>query len=1166
MSKNKIIFLRKIFIVINGIFLSTNISYALRVEPYYDSELESVFEDKEVPATLKVLEDSEKDGIKKGDILYRNSYKDLDYYSPIPPSTVKKDLNNGRHAGWGPWKMDANKVYRGIETTYYYQYGRLTKQSVVETDDGTVGGAQSVGTLPAGTNIEILGIRNKYVYFDMSKHSGLSKLGTTGIGRVSENNIQSTSSRISLVYTGYSDRSKPLISNFKPIGKYQNNMRSFLKGVVPGHYVNPNRTDVPIDIRGKNGEWRYLGYNAKGEPLDNPYFTTDASNFYNISTLAGYPLRYTPWNPNDNDPNGGETIKQQAYDRFLIRGGSYQYDVESKYQAIKREVINRLVREGHITSQSDYINRLSLKTHPAKQPTILLGQMKNAVNYRVGILPLESGLRDIYIKKMTIYEQESNKKVAQWSCDINGGCPATRGTVKKNGLYSVEIILSNGANSYMIKDTLESQFGFIYNASNVYNDLPFFKTFNRKTMRNGNKGSMYSTINSDSAPFRENFYVSTTGTIDIYGYVGSSHNGVDNLKYHNDLGVIRLSVVEDIINEDDDNTCEITNNGTKKICGKGDMYPYGVKIFSKTENGKWVYYKTINGISPDVPITGLIPGYEYRLVYNMLYDGDEILEYTWIPSVQDNPNTPNINEYREGYWGNAKRLTYKVPIKYTVEKYSGGIRETDILNSSGYGFLVASYDQFDVKDIPIYDNVMVGYYVDIFMFQHPYVKTTVSIDSNAINSRINTNRNNDTFTITHADNFDISVSNLKVTPSTTFVSGNERINYNVTYNANLLTPSYVGLEQYETVVDTAININGQTYYVKDHLLKGTTYNNQMTHTIENVSVPSSGIVSVNVNMNYNKTSYESSNFSNNIATEIVVLKKVKNPSTGNISDKVGTADTLNSNNASKGGDANNNCLVPRLRNTWTTTHSRVQWNSTAINYNKISNNAPVTFRKYTTSYKNTSEATVTYEEQFGIKNIYFRSKYTKDKKYGNDGWVDLLNSTQKDLAIIQAGYGFELKVVTNYSTDAFTKKTWNVWNDGVSGTRVSNMNTKANYGMEDIFVELPGTDSTRKILSSTGYEGTILGLNSSKTLSGNTVTWTYTVKPKVTVGIKEAPKIFIPENMKDGDYTLKIYTPPVPGVGSINKKTYSAMCDRKEVVIKVRGSAMNDLNSHNTQI
>ena len=50
--------------------------------------------------------------------------------------------------------------------------------------------------------------------------------------------------------------------------------------------------------------------------------------------------------------------------------------------------------------------------------------------------------------------------------------------------------------------------------------------------------------------------------------------------------------------------------------------------------------------------------------------------------------------------------------------------------------------------------------------------------------------------------------------------------------------------------------------------------------------------------------------------------------------------------------------------------------------------------------------------------------------------------------------------------------------------------------------------------------------------------------------------------MKNGDYKLKIYTTPVQGVGSVNKNQYSALCDRKEVTIKVDGAATDDLNSN----
>lgn len=1158
------------------LILSNNISYAIGVEPYKIKGIENIFWDEDVPAALRVT--SAGDGLSVGTILYRNSYKDLDYYSPIPPYSLQgtiSDINNGKYNDWGPWKMSANQTYRGVESTYYYTSCRLTKESTIYTDtgNGSSNSTQSVGKLPLGTNIEILAINNGYVYFDLTKHPTLSRKGATNVARVSTSNVSYTSSKIPLVFSGYSNSN--MLTNFKPVGKYTDTMKSFHKGIRTGEYKNPSY--APSVVAGKNGEWRYLGYNAQGEPLDNPYFISDSPGFQNISGFYGYPFRYTPWDPYDVREEG-ESNQLTAYQRFAIGGKTFKYDKDSKYRSLKQDVINRMVSEGHIYSASDYINRLSLRTYPTKQPTILLGQRKNDVYYRVGFMPLQSGLRDLYVKEMKVIDESNNSTIATWSCGINGGCPATTGTVEKGKRYTIQIVLANGANSSLIKNTLEAQVGYMYNASKTYTDLPFSKTSNSKVLRQGNKGAMYNTVNSTSNPFEDSLYVSTTGTIDVYGYVGGSHTGVDNLRYDNDLGAIRLKVKsvhgEDI--EDDtnklpcsvnasDTACKITNGGNTKICGGGDIVPDAIKIFSKTEGGKLVYLHEIGKSSPTIR-EALIPGYEYRIVYSAFYRGTDIREYDWIPPVQDDPNTPNVNEYKDGYWKmRPEAKTYRVPVNYYVEKFSGGTRDIDSISKTGYMYHAhGDLNDRSRLDIPMYNGTMLGYYVDIFMYEHPYVKTSMTIGLK--DSRVNGNECNDTLSTIAKDNFDIAISNLRVTPSTSYVGNNQKVNYNVTYDATLTTPSYVKLEDYETTINTAININGQTYYVKDHLLKGNTYNKNITHSIKDVAVPSTGSVTASVNLNYDKKSYETSDFSNNMASTTVAVKKIKNPSSGSPSDTVKPNDTLNSNNPNKGGDANNNCLVPRTKNTWTSTHGKITWSSKDITYNKISNGAPVTFKKYSTSYKNTNEATETYQEQFGITKILFRSKYTKDKKYGNDGWVDLLNSSQKDLGIIQAGYGFELQVETAYSTDAFTKRTWNVSNNGSSGTRVSGLNTEPNYGLEDIFVELPGNDKTRKILSSTGYEGTTLGLNATKKVSGNTVTWTYTVKPSKSVGIKETPKIFIPDTTKDGDYTLKIYTPPVSGVGSINKKTYSALCDRKEVTIKVKGSAMNDLNSHNTQI
>lgn len=1152
-------------------FFNSNISHALDVEPYKIPGVENAFWDEDVPSAL-ILK-SAGDGLAKGTILYRNSHEGIDYYSPVPPESLQgtiSDPNNGKYNNWGPWNMTSNNTSRTITSKYYYATAKLKKTATIYTDNGSgsASGSVSVGTLPTNTPIEVLAIQGGYVYFDLTKHPTLERKGITNVARVAESSVTYTSSKQTLVYSG----SSVLLQNFKPMAKYTNNMRSVLKGIVTGRYKNPSY--APSAVKNLSGEWRYLGYNAEGEPLDNPYFITDMPSYQSLAHCYGYPWRLTPWNPNDKE--SGESNPSYAYQRFTIGAKSFRYDTDSKYASLKQGVIDRMVREGYIKSASDYKSRISLRTFPTKQPAIISGQRKDNTLYRVGFMPLEGGLRDIYIKRMTVKEEISGQTIATWTCGVNGGCSPATGTVEKGKSYIVEVVLANGANSELIKNTLEAQIGYVLDSSGASTSMPYANTRNRKALRLGNKGNMYGSIHSESAPFSDKLYVSKEGTIDVYGYVGGSHTGVDNLKYDNDLGVIRLTTknapppptqtppTESCSVSSGTTSCTITNGGNTKICGGGDLRPYAVKVFSKTENGKLVYLHNYGESSPVIR-EAMIPGYEYRVVYNVIYEGSTVYEYDWIPGTPDNPDTPNINEYVPGRWSSGRIKEYEVPIKYSIEKYSGGPRDLDAITKYEKGFYVVA-DPNDRSDltIPMVNGAIIGLYADIIMYQHPYLKTTFNI--NLQNSRINPNGCNDSMTVVLNDNFDISVSNLRVSPSTTYTdSAGKKVNYNITYDANLTTPSYVQENQYQASINTAIKIGGNTYYVKDQLLKGSNNNKNITHIIEGVTVPASGQVTVSVNLNYDKKSYETGNYSNNIASTNVNIVKVKDPGLGSPTDTVKTPDSLNSNNANKGGDANNNCLTPRTKNTWTSTHRKFSWNSNVISYNKISSGAKVQFNKYYTTYNNLNEATETYTEEFGIQKILFRSKETREKKYGNDGWVDLLNSREAELAEIKAGYGFELQIVTKYSTDALSKRTWTLSNNGASGTSVSALNGKPNYGLEDVFLELPGTSTTRKILSSTGYGSTTLGLISSKKVTGDTVEWTYTIKPANTVGIGETAKIYIPSETKDGDYTLKIYTPPVPGATSVNKKTYSALCDRKEVIIKVKGSAMNDLNSHETQ-
>lgn len=1141
---------------------------AVQVTEYRLPGIDDVYWDPDVPTALKVTDDSgAQDGIPRGTILYRHTHQNIDYYSPVVPETLigtPADQNSASFRSWGPWNMRANQESNTFPSRYYTTQVRVKQDTKAFTDWGVASNSPNAGTLRAGTIIDVLSITDyanrgyptrDWIFLETGKY-GLNNT-QTGVARINASLVDFINPKVDTLHPNWNTNfgGKYYLHNFKSKGKYVNTAMSNHIGLTDARYQNSPY--APDGLANMKGEWRYLGFNAEGDALANPYFPADNLSFTGNAKMYGYTWRTKPWSQQSDI---------SAYNKFTKNGTiNFKYDDNPKYAYLKEEAVQKLYNTGDlktdINSSPSYFaqNKISLRSHPTKQSIVFEGQDAKTIENRTVMIPNE--LRDLYVKSIVVEEMDSGKQVASYSANSNGNGSIGTGAVKKGQVYKVKVILGNGANSLPIKDSLESLIGFTYNAGSVNTSMPIGSVYDKQTLKIGNKGGLTGNKDSSSTPFEFMLSVNPnqSGHMDLYGYVGPSHVGVDNLNYGNDIGYIRLNIED---NPNPENGCEVV--GDTKICGSGDLVPYGIKVFSKTENGKLVYEQRYGESSPLVK-EAMIPGYEYRVVYNLIYNGDHIMEYKWIPGVSDNPYTPE-NEYVPGRWGPGTTKEYEIPMNHYIEKYSGGPRDLDSISKTDKTFYVLPNpnDRYDTT-IPMINGVLIGYYADIMMYEHPYLKTR--LDIKMPDSRVNKNKNNDSYEIMLKDNFDISISNLKVNPVITYVDDSKKeINYNVTYDANLDVPSYVKSSDYQASIDTAININGKVVYVKDQLVKGGAPNNsKISHLVENVPIPPSGKVTASVNLNYNKQSYETGNYDNNLGSTNVVVEKIKDPALGSPDDTIKPTDNSNNNNPNKGGDANNNCLTPRTRNTWTSTHRKFSWNSKPITYNKIGSGESVTFRKYNTTYENLKEATETYFEDYGITEVLFRSKITKDKNLGNDGWVNLLDSKEKSLGYIKAGYGFELKIVTRYNTDAFTKRTWHISNDGNSGTSVSALNTKPNYGTEDIYLELPGNESTRKILSVSGYEGTVQGLLSSKKEIGSKVEWTYTIKPTDTLGIGEVGKIYIPDNLKDGDYKLSIYTPPVSGVGSVNKNNFSALCDRKEVTIKVQGSSTDDLNSHETQ-
>lgn len=1122
---------------------------ALDVEPIYELEgIEQGYVDKDVPVALKVKK--AEDGLKVGAYLYRHIHQGFDYYAPWTPGPYVgtiTDANNNAYAKWGLWDMAANKAPHSITATYYYETATVKSGGASAKNSN----GDNAGTLPGGTVVNVYGIDNGEVYINSEEHSQLSKGSSRSeLVALKEGDVTFNGSKKSLMHSGYKD--KVLLQNFKAYGKYTNNATMYHKGLEWPRWYNQDEDYVPEEVRGVSGEWRYIGYNRYGDPVDNPYFPSDVQSC-NSSHIYSAVRRHTPWDK--TDAQEGESDPNYAYTVFT-RGMSstsrgFEYDTQSKFSEMKDYVVDKLYEEGCIKTKSGAKDQISLRTNAYKQSIVLRNQRKAAVYY--GVPFLEGTLRDLYPYSIEIYDIHDEKVIASLKGSINGS------KVEKSGgkyipgrTYEIRLKIANGTDAKLIKKSLQAHIGLVYGAGDLDKWMTFNKTKNGTTIYQGNRGGLGATKGSVSNTFVHRFTVSTkqTGPIDIYGFVGIGHTEVDNLSYDNDIIGIRLTKGEI---PDKEYPCAITNNGTVKTCGEGDIVPVSIELIDESGAVKYKY----NATNGSVTQNAIIPGRKYKIRYTAKYVGETIKKYTWVTNVNDNPNTDG-DEYVAGHW-KEETAKYKIPLTYNITR---GIKNPSTTESYSYNGSTIYFSKGDSVDIPMVANTTMSYTTDYIMFQYPKLTTGFKITSTS--TRVNQDRTNDSLSTTINDNFDIEIENLVVRPLKSYTNGQtKKVNYLIGYDARLTTPSYVTRDDYQAYVNTAISINGEVYNKKDHLIKGN--NTKISHIINDVPMPGKGDVTVSVNINSDKLSYESGNYNNNKASTIVKVEEVKNPGLGSANETVKATDNSNNNSPTKGGDANDNCLTPRTKNTWTSTHRKLNWGASNVTYNTLVSNEKVTFKNYAPTYYNASEATETYSENFGITQVLFKSKETEGK--GSNGWIDLLKAEGKD-AKVKAGYGFELKIVTKYSTDALTKRAWSLSNGGTSGTSVSSLNGAINYGMEDIFLELPGTggtDGTRKILSVSGHGDSMEGLlvnRAAKSDGSGDVTWTYTIKPANTLGIGETAKIYIPQGMKNGDYKLKIYTTPVQGVGSVNKNQYSALCDRKEVTIKVDGAATDDLNSN----
>ncbi|WP_242306616.1 hypothetical protein [Bacillus cereus group sp. BfR-BA-01317] len=255
-------------------------------------------------------------------------------------------------------------------------------------------------------------------------------------------------------------------------------------------------------------------------------------------------------------------------------------------------------------------------------------------------------------------------------------------------------------------------------------------------------------------------------------------------------------------------------------------------------------------------------------------------------------------------------------------------------------------------------------------------------------------------------------------------------------------------------------------------------------------------------------------------------------------------------------------LSKNTKNTWNQYYELHEWAGQLKRYS--ANGKSYEFYKYNAGSKH--DGTVQQQEEYKISKVLFKSKLTKDLNLGKekDGWVDLAKG---EVGKIKAGYGYELKVDVDYNTNAFETEP-QPWTSGGTGQWVRPKHVAPNIPNE-LYIKTPDG----KLLSVSGVHGTNKGLDVKREGDRSKVSMTYTIKPKDTLGIKDAPKIYVDPNTKDGTYKLQVFTPEINGIptksrmeGSKLTSVGDMLCDNlADLKIEVIGSATDDLKTHIVQ-
>ena len=859
------------------------------------------------------------------------------------------------------------------------------------------------------------------------------------------------------------------------------------------------------DSYDKPNNARFLGYNAHGESLTNPGFGVEVDGSWDSHNVNSWSWALpTPATIANSDTTPKTINNNEYYD-------SPQFKPDKKVALIR--TLNSMDKNVYLNgydSIKDYvdknINKISLRTDPTiETPVFYVEYAQGTYSTIIGVTDPKI-LADLVITKMEVYNS-SGKLVGQYTRsgqEDNNGTEKIWESFVPGNKYTIKYTVHNYSSETTNLNPSKLDFGYAKNSSAL--NIDYSSHFSNNTGGN--------TLTSAQIPAGGDKVFETTFTI--------PNENITAWRFTGDISPEHAS-------KGDDNNL---NNNWAKVYGQvsyGDFV--ALEPYFEDESGN--------------KVETMVPGKKYRAVYKYQYVG------------------PNRDT------------------KYDLS-FTGTIVRTLPTTGSSYGKTETLKKDFNLQSQELKTNKIFTTKTDYYVFEIPKATLQGNVGS-SLTTHINSDKSNDKNTKNYEHDYDISLTNLKVYPGNTNPTKDGSISVGISYDITYKTPNNVKVN---TPIDTLITLpNGSSIKVTDIISNGTT-----TGLSHEINIPVTALTSgckdygFKAFANYNKVQWEkdivttdgSETQANNKDNTKMQICAPVDPTTPDGGTYTGGG---KSNDSSTTVKISGGCPVDTVdSNTWTQDAVSKTFNSAISTY--------TTFDKTTTyGYYSNPSTSVTYKsksqsynESYKIDYVKFKSKYTTDKGYGTNGWVDLTKSSEKDLAKIKAGYGYELEIQVTYKTDAYKRfssnmsnilshpKVPNATNTKVSGEQMLNDIAKANLNT-DIYVRTSdgkvysagGTavpsSSAAKITNA--FNSTIVKNTNSE------VTVKYTMKTKNTSGLAEPTRIYVGEDTKDGEYSIRVYTPVQSGVGTVTNK--AKLCDSLLLKYKVQGSMYDDNNEHTNQ-